>query len=232
MCGCRLEPDSAAVAPHEAEDRLAGEARPARVQEHRRGVLSATAPSVRRTAARARGSPRAAASAAPATGTTRSLPPLPNTRTKPSSRSTSPQIEPHELAHAQAAPVQHLEHRAVPPRRASSGTAARAGVASSMEMVRAGARGPSAAAARRGMVLGHPLAHEEPVEALHRRDLALDRGGREPALAQRGDVRGDVLAGHAVRVGDAALRQEARYSARSRPYAARVCGDAPRSTAR
>ena len=60
-----------------------------------------------------RGSARSSACASSPNGTSRSLLPLPMTRSAPSSRLTLHGLQRDQLAHAQAARVHQLEHRAV-----------------------------------------------------------------------------------------------------------------------
>ena len=76
----------------------------------RRRARSRVAPSAGRPSSRYR---RRALAAAPPSGTTRSLPPFPVTRTMPSSASTSAISRPHASAGSQAAAVQELDHRPV-----------------------------------------------------------------------------------------------------------------------
>ena len=101
------EADPVAVAAHDPPRALAGQPPAAAVEEHRLGV-AAPGPPGRRHGPRPPGASQAgrASRAKRPTGTTRSLAPLPNARTTPSSSARSPRDRPTELRDAHAGAVE------------------------------------------------------------------------------------------------------------------------------
>ena len=177
-------------------------------------------------------------------GTTRSLFPLPITRTLPSSMSTSSTSSADQLRDAQAGAVQRLQDArcpgaadgTVPARRGDAGPRRRpppAGGEGSGERLRPGH-------AAGGVLRRVALDHQEPVEASGpRRGYGPPTTAvyRFPARTRRGERpsmnAADPSSSTPRRVVDAPLPQVARRSARrSRRYASTVLRDTPRSTAR
>ena len=139
------------------------------------------------------------------------------------------QAEPHELTHAQAAAIEHLEHSAIARAR---------GRGRKRLLQQARRRLDRDHIGQALLLLGEchrssrgrgrkALAQHERVQALHRRESSLDRRVGVPAIATGGHKGLDVGARHIVRRGDTSLRKKGRVRGKVAPVRGDRVGGKP-----